>query len=267
MGRLGADFTAQLPPFFETKMHSLVVRHWKEGVSQLAETLKICRDAGVASPLTSTAIMASSTGPLDTPGGGGEGGGDTTTANSGPLPPPRQLMALPPLGRLVNAVLTGLNELRRCLLPGIFAKLRDSLEEVLKDVDTILQSNERAVMTPGLRGDAVQLREIAKEMKQVMTSMVVPYVRGALEASLGNEEAAKEFHEQLKPAPQEETKEEAVDDAIEEEEEKDAADEADNNKGNENEEVEKADDGWDNNDIAGLDETPANEGSATEPYE
>ena len=128
--------------------------------------------------------------------------------------PPRQLMALPPLGRLVNAFLTGLNELRRCLLPGILSKLRESLEEVLKEVASILQVNERAVMTPGLRGDAVQLREIAKEMQAVMENVVVPYVRGALEASLGNKQGAKDFFDKLvvESQKEEEVKEEEVGD-------------------------------------------------------
>jgi hypothetical protein len=185
MGRLGADFTSQLPLLFEKQVHSLVVNFWKEGVSQLADTLKICRDAGVASPLSSSAI--SSSGPLDA----------TDNSTLSPLPPPRQLMALPPLGRFVNAFLNGLNELRRCLLPGIFPKLRESLVAALAEVDTILQANERAVLTPGLRGDATELRELAKEMKEVMKTIVTPYLKGALESSLGNEEGAKEFNEQV----------------------------------------------------------------------
>ena len=186
MGRLGADFTAQLPPLFESKMHALVVHFWREGASQLAEALKICREAGVASPLSSSTVAAPT--PSDAA---------TGDLDEGPLPPPRQLMALPPLGRLVNAFLTGLNELRRCLLPGILSRLRESLDEVLTEVENILQANERAVMTPGLRGDAKQLRAIAKEMREVMSEVVVPYVRGAVETSLGNEVAAKEFFDQL----------------------------------------------------------------------
>ena len=75
MGRLGADFTAQLPPLFENKMHALILHFWTDGVSQLAETLKICRDAGVASPLSSSTIA----GPADTTIGESDGG---------PIPPP-----------------------------------------------------------------------------------------------------------------------------------------------------------------------------------
>lgn len=114
MGRLGADFTSQLPPLFEEKMVSIVLQHWHEGTSQLAETLKICRDAGVASPLVSTAATAPDSDNLD---------GSDGTSSTMMMPPPRQLMSLPPLGRVVNACLSGLNELRRCLLPGVFPRL------------------------------------------------------------------------------------------------------------------------------------------------
>jgi hypothetical protein len=206
MGRLGADFTAQLPPLFEHKMHDLVVHFWKEGAHQLDETLKVCREAGVASPLSSSATAAAASTYEVT----------SSTSDGGPMPPPRQLMALPPLGRLANAIVTGLNELRRCLLPGIFSRLRDSLDEVLKEVSQILATNERAVMTPGLRGEAAILREIAKEMKQVMANVVDPYVRGALEFSLGNERLALEFHEKLKEKEVEEPIIEEEEEQIEE---------------------------------------------------
>jgi hypothetical protein len=82
-------------------------------------------------------------------------------------------------------------------LPGIFPKLRKTLTEVLTEIDMILQANERTVLTPGLRGDAVQLREVAKEMKEVMQDIVTPYLKGALESSLGNEAGAKRFNDLL----------------------------------------------------------------------
>ncbi len=199
MGRLGADFTAQLPPLFEKKLLAIVLDNWKEGTSQLSETLKICRDAGVASPLVSSTAVASTDAEGDTD--------QTESSSSVMMPPPRKLMALPPLGRLVNACLTGLNELRRCLLPGIFPKLREALEkEFLQEVKGILHAHERAVMTPGLKGDAAKLRAVAKEMKMATKMIVFPYVRGALELSLGNEESAKQHFDKLRkvlvpPAP------------------------------------------------------------------
>lgn len=190
MGRLGADFTSQLPPLFEEKMVSIVLQHWHEGTSQLAETLKICRDAGVASPLVSTAATAPESDNLD---------GSDGTSSTVMMPPPRQLMSLPPLGRVVNACLSGLNELRRCLLPGVFPRLRMALEkEFLLEIKNCLHSHERAVMTPGLRGEAVQLREVAKQMKDTTKTIIFPYLRGAVELSLGNETGAKEHFDKLR---------------------------------------------------------------------
>lgn len=204
MGRLGADFTSQLPPLFEQKMMAIVLNNWKEGTSQLAETLKICRDAGVASPLVSSTVVASGAG---TSSADAEGGDDNDSSSSVMMLPPRKLMELPPLGRLVNACLTGLNELRRCLLPGIISQLREAVEkEFLLETKNILHAHERVVMTPGLRGDATKLRENAKEMKMVSKTIVFPYVRGALELSLGNESGAKKHFDKLRkvltpPAP------------------------------------------------------------------
>eukprot|EP00531_Pseudo-nitzschia_arenysensis_P001501 CAMPEP_0116150688 /NCGR_PEP_ID=MMETSP0329-20121206/19689_1 /TAXON_ID=697910 /ORGANISM="Pseudo-nitzschia arenysensis, Strain B593" /LENGTH=562 /DNA_ID=CAMNT_0003647235 /DNA_START=68 /DNA_END=1752 /DNA_ORIENTATION=- len=191
MGRLGADFTAQLPPLFEEKLMAIVLSNWKEGINQLAETLKICRDAGVASPLVSSTAVATTD---------AEGENDQTESSSSVMmPPPRKLMALPPLGRLVNACLAGLNELRRCLLPGIFPQLREALEkEFLQQTKSVLHAHERAVMTPGLKGDAAKLRAVAKEMKMATKMIVFPYVRGALELSLGNETGAKQHFDKLK---------------------------------------------------------------------
>jgi len=207
MGRLGADFTAQLPPLFEQKLMVIVLNNWREGTNQLAETLKICRDAGVASPLVSSTIVATETGASSTTNTDAEEGNVSGSSSSVMMPPPRKLMALPPLGRLVNACLTGLNELRRCLLPGIFPQLRDALEkEFLLETKNILHAHERAVMTPGLKGDAAKLRDIAKEMKMITKTIIFSYVRGALELSLGNELGAKQNFDKLRkvlnpPAP------------------------------------------------------------------
>jgi len=188
LGRLGADFSALLPPLFEDKMLSLVVNAWEDGARQLSQTLKSCRDAGVSSPLSSTCLTSNEN----------EGAMEPyLTSDSGPMPPPRQLMSLPPIGRFTNSILTGLNELRRCLLPGVFTGLRSSLDRVLLEVDGILESNERSVMTPGLAGEASELRGKAKEMRKVYEEIVVPYVRGAFEFSLGNETLSVEYHSKL----------------------------------------------------------------------
>lgn len=185
MGRLGADFTTQLPEIFEQKMLSLVDSTWKQGLEQLRETLRICREAGVASPLVSQSLETTEPDPAL----------DNSVELDGPLPPPRVLLAFPPLARLVNAVLTGLNELRRCLLPGIFHQLRKSLDDMLSETKTELMNNERAVLKPGFRGEAAQLREIASKFKHIFSQTIEPYLRGSLEAALGNKEGARCLHE------------------------------------------------------------------------
>jgi len=195
MGRLGGDFTAQLPKQFEPKMHELVVSFWKNGSQQLGDTLKICREAGTAVPLTSLV-------------GGGEEEEEpestsaASTNASGddglPQPPPRQLMSVPPLARLVNAHLAGLNELRRCLLPGIFSLLRQSLEEELVSIKAVLQANEKVVMTPGFRKDAAALRAAALQYQQIFSDLVQPYLCGSLEAALGNVAAAASHYQVLR---------------------------------------------------------------------
>jgi len=182
MGRLGADFTPQLDQLFVTRMHALVVKPWQDGVQQFRDTLKLCAEAGVASPLASHQSPAE------------QHHEEAPTPLDGPQPPPRSLLALPPMARLVNFILTGLNELRRCLLPGLCSKLRVSLEDILKEVREVLVANERAVRKPGLKGEAAALRETAATMQTVFSEIVEPYLRGSLEAALGNKQGAERSH-------------------------------------------------------------------------
>jgi hypothetical protein len=195
MGRLGADFTAQLPQLFEPKMFSLVEQSWKEGPQQLEETLKVCRDAGIAAPLVSHNVPMDATSSASTPEGQ-------------PMPPPRSLMAFPPLARVVNAILNGLNDLRRCLLPGIFSQLRALLEKFTVGIRGTLTANEKAVNAPGLRGEKKELREAASQMRTTFTSVVEPFLRGSLEMALGNFQGAEQQYQLLRKLEEEEAKEE-----------------------------------------------------------
>jgi conserved oligomeric Golgi complex subunit 8 len=190
MGRLGADFTAQLPALFEPRMLALVEQAWKDGPQQLEETLKICRDAGVAAPLVSLNVPPEAAGAPATEGQ--------------PMAPPRSLMALPPLARVVNAVLTGLNDLRRCLLPGIFSQLRASLQEIIVEVRSILSANEKAVNMATLRGEKKELREAASRMRVMFRDIVEPYLRGSLEMALGDFAAAEVQYDVLRKKEEEE---------------------------------------------------------------
>lgn len=187
MGRLGADFTAQIAPIFEKRMHDIVVRPWKEGVQHFTETLRVCRDVGVVAPLV--ASKNTDEGSFDE---------SPTEAMHEPQPPPRHLMCYPPLARLVNAILTGLNELRRCLLPGICQQLRQSLNQVIEEVRTELQNNDKLVNAPSYRGQASDLRQAAGDYRNLFDQLITPYLLGSLEAAIGNQKSTIHYHTMLR---------------------------------------------------------------------
>lgn len=53
MGRLGADFSPMLQSIFQRRLVAIVTSHWVDGLQVLENTLKVCRDSGIASPLYS----------------------------------------------------------------------------------------------------------------------------------------------------------------------------------------------------------------------
>lgn len=192
LGRLGADFTCQLPAIFEPALLQTITAFWKVGVAQFRETLTVCREAGVAGPLSNE------TGTNIADEGREACNGDGDPSLEEPQLAPKKLLSLPPLARLVNAVLTGLNELRRCLLPGVFPSLRRCLDlEVLQAIASELLMNERAVLIPGFRGEAAELRAVAAKMQVIFRDLVHPYLCGSLEAAIGNISAAVNHHKLL----------------------------------------------------------------------
>jgi len=181
MGRIGADFQSRLAPIFEPRLVRIVTRCWEEGVASLNGTLAVCREAGVATPLYNTSI---GTDDIST------GGLPTATANPEAIDctPPRTLLAHPPLARLVNSYLTGLNELRRCLLPNTFSLIQTSTASFLENCRATLTLNQRKVNTPGfLRGESIMLRKVAGELLEVFESVVVRYVNVVVCTALGVE--------------------------------------------------------------------------------
>eukprot|EP00571_Detonula_confervacea_P014136 CAMPEP_0172308442 /NCGR_PEP_ID=MMETSP1058-20130122/9029_1 /TAXON_ID=83371 /ORGANISM="Detonula confervacea, Strain CCMP 353" /LENGTH=728 /DNA_ID=CAMNT_0013020859 /DNA_START=23 /DNA_END=2209 /DNA_ORIENTATION=- len=189
MGRVGADFQPLLAPIFEPRLTEMIVGHWTDGLNGMMETLKACRDAGVAGPLFGTETSSSK----DGNGGSGYVDDGVEIIQSSRTPaPPRKLLALPPLARFLNAYLGGLNELRRCLLPGAFPAIRSAQGKLVADAKMALQANERSVLTPGLRGEAVRLREVASKMKSEFNNSLEPYMIGCLEVALGSVDYAME---------------------------------------------------------------------------
>jgi hypothetical protein len=77
----------------------------------------------------------------------------------------------------------------------MFGELRKHLNEFLVETVVILESNQRAVKAPGLRGDATQLRHAASQMLEMVQIIVEPYLRGALELALGDKKTAKQYLE------------------------------------------------------------------------
>ena len=180
MGRVGADFQSLLAPIFEPLLTKMIVGYWTDGLNGMIETLKACRDAGIAGPLfgTETSSRHDDSDGIDV--------GDIDVQSSRTPHPPRSLLALPPLARFLNAYLNGLNELRRCLLPGAFHSIRLAHNKLIADAKMALQANERAALTPGLRGEATKLREAAAKMKAEFDKCVEPYMKISLEVAVGS---------------------------------------------------------------------------------
>jgi hypothetical protein len=194
MGRLGANFTATLSPIFGSAMiHIVMQQHWNVGVTKFIETITVCRDAGVASPLVSSNSSSATTdGTTSLDATSSVTLSEDVDPDGQPQPPPKQLLEFPPLARLVNAFLQGLNELRRCLLPDIFPALRRHCQiHVLDRVEMELRGLERAVNIPVYSGEATAMRTIATQMNSILTQLVRPYLLGSLEAAFGNTQMAR----------------------------------------------------------------------------
>ena len=177
MGRIGGDFTPLLTNIFETRVVRIVTRSWKDAMESLDHTLRICREAGIASPLVNTNTT------ISTPSMQQQHRDDETTA----VHAPSTLLTYPPLARFVNTFMTSLNDLRRCLLPGTFVPLRINLtDEVIPNLKIIFETNERKLLTPGmLRGDSIQLRQLATQYKSVFVEVIEPFLFHALNIAMG----------------------------------------------------------------------------------
>jgi len=197
MGRIGGDFTPLLPQIFEARVVRIVTRMWTEATDAFDQTLRICRDVGIASPLittttittTTTTTTASSSTNIDHPNYDAiqEGGVLPSEFGMTTINAPRSLLQYPPLARFVNTYMSSLNDLRRCLLPGTFPLLLSNLtDKIIPSMKFILEANERKLLTPGmLRGDTLQLRQLASQYKVQLADVVEPFLLDALRMALG----------------------------------------------------------------------------------
>ena len=224
MGRLGADFTSyQIPQMFEDALCQWIAHSvWtQQGVKPFQQVLQLCCiETQIAAPLVSTTLrhvnnnkhQSKSSSPYvicwtqesseqiqqalsdfhlsDT----------TTNVLEQPPGPLRIWMQVPPLGRLVNAILSGLNELRRCLLPSVVPRLEHALEEdVLQVVSRELKQIERQLITTPKVPTA--LRElISKEYVPLWNQLAVPFVRASFWTAIGREAKAMEYYRQVQSA-------------------------------------------------------------------
>lgn len=188
LGRIGADFSPLIPSIFQSALSNLVVSQWNEGVNAFENILKVCRETGNATPLSSNRDITRSSD--DDVHDGNEDELDSSNQHRKTPPPPRHLLGFPPLARLLNSYLTGLNELRRCLMPGAFSVLRSNFnDDYTNRIREILLTNEREVLTPGFLkvkgGDPTKLRTAAVRLKEEFDACLEPYMRNALEVSFG----------------------------------------------------------------------------------
>ncbi|CAN0163067.1 unnamed protein product, partial [Ectocarpus sp. 8 AP-2014] len=122
MGRLGTDFRGLLVPVFEERVSGAAAAQWATASAEFVVTLRDVAGNGASLlhvPDRST-IATSRGGPAN--GHGTSGAGAATAeaerraalygGDGGIPPPPRSLMAFPPVARLLNLVLTSFNQLR-----------------------------------------------------------------------------------------------------------------------------------------------------------
>ena len=170
--RVGGNFQALLPPMFEIKIIEIVTGHWNRGLETLSSTLEVSREKGKVTALRNDSI--------------GEYSNQLEEENDeNILMAPRILLSYPPLGRLTNAYFSGLNELRRCLLPGVETLLKSSLDTFLTDIEKILQEFQRKVLTPGQKGEAEGLREIAALYRNEFDGVIKPLFKQGVDFALG----------------------------------------------------------------------------------
>ncbi|CAM9791518.1 unnamed protein product, partial [Ectocarpus sp. 8 AP-2014] len=143
MGRLGTDFRGLLVPVFEERVSGAAAAQWATASAEFVVTLRDVAAIEAAGgngasllhvPDRST-IATSRGGPANGHGTSGAGAAAAEAERRAALyggdggipPPPRSLMAFPPVARLLNLMLTSFNQLRECLPSSVEGRLADAL--------------------------------------------------------------------------------------------------------------------------------------------
>jgi len=178
--RMGFDFSTLVLDMMEKCTVTVVLQSWHEGLNAFNETLRLCREAGVADFLINKTVSEEDADHLiGTFVAAGE-------SQASIMYPPRCLVAFPPIARLANTFVASFNDLRRFLLPGIFDLLNHRLlNDIFPELDKILEENEVEVTTPRMHGDALNLRTVASEYKKIASQVLKPFILQALDVAIG----------------------------------------------------------------------------------
>ncbi|CAM9468553.1 unnamed protein product [Ectocarpus sp. 4 AP-2014] len=143
MGRLGTDFRGLLVPVFEERVTGAAAAQWATASAEFVVTLRDVAAIEAAGGNGASLLHVPDRSTIATSRGGPANGHGTSGASApaaeaerraalyggdgGIPPPPRSLMAFPPVARLLNLMLTSFNQLRECLPSSIEGRLADAL--------------------------------------------------------------------------------------------------------------------------------------------
>ena len=208
---LQCNFAPLLPSSLDPHLIRILREKWS--TQKLQETLQLSREHSLPNLLTNT-LFSPTTLPEE----------EKVKEEDEGLHPPKSLLLWPPLARWINSYLNGLNDLKRCLVPSAFQKIRSLHHQRKEEISKLLSSHllqcKQACVSSTLANNSEQ-------MIQIYNSVVVPYMDNALEYALGtilpppppkeqNEQAGKNDHDEVPDLKDEETDqiEETVKDEI-----------------------------------------------------
>ena len=166
---LQCNFAPLLPSTLDPHLIRILREKWS--TQKLQETLQLSREHSLPNLLTNTLFSPTTLTEEEKVKEEDEG-----------LHPPKSLLLWPPLARWVNSYLNGLNDLKRCLVPSAFQKIRSLQHQRKQEISKLLSSHltqckQACVSSP--------LANSSEQMIQIYNSVVIPYMDNTLEYALG----------------------------------------------------------------------------------